>query len=124
MPSYPIAFPSKPIPAEVKVRRRSVVARFDNTYTLQQQVQLFPATRWEIEVTLQRMTSADAEEWTRFMTDLQGGYGTFSFNLTPYCPGMSPAPGVKTFRLAANDPGWTTQFGMTYDFTFAAIEAL
>ena len=123
MPTYPLTFPTNVYPENVHVRRRTVAAVAESPFTLTQQVYQFPGKRWEIEVTIQPMIAAEAALWTQFFYDLQGKVGTFYFDLTPHCPGLSPAPGSKIFRLI-EDPGWDSRFTTEFGFTFKAVEAL
>jgi hypothetical protein len=115
--------PTNVFPDTVHVLRRHVVAVSESPYTFSQQVYQFPGQRWEIEVTLQPMDAISAALWTQFFSDLNGRAGTFTLNLTPHCPGLVPAPGVKTFRLA-EDPGWDSHLAADFRYSFKATEAL
>jgi hypothetical protein len=121
MPSYPLTFPTNVFPENVHVIRRIAAAIAESPFTFQQQVYQFPGKRWEIEVTLQPMSAGLAALWTQFFYDLEGKVGTFYFDLTPHCPGLSPAPGSKTFRLV-EDPGWNSRLAVDFGFTFRAFE--
>lgn len=123
MPTYPLTFPSGVYIDEVKVRRVHAQVRFDNPVTLEDQVQHRGPRRFEIDVTLQPMSRADAHntQFAQFIDDLTAGFGTFTFNLDPWCVGMSPLPGTRTFRLATNDPGWSAKVA-EMGFSFTAIE--
>lgn len=124
MPSYPLTFPTNIHPDTVRVRRRTAAGVASSPFTFQQQVYQHPGVRWEIDVTMQVMNATDAPSFTQFLYDLQGQVGTFQFNLTPHCPGLSPAPGTKNFRLADPDPGWDSKLAREFSFTFRAVEAL
>ncbi len=124
MPSYPLTFPTNVFPDNVRVRRRTAAGVAESPLTYQQQVYQFPGARWEIDVTLQPMAAAEAALWTQFFFDLQGRVGTFTMNLTPHCPGLSPAPGSKTFRLADGAPAWDSKLAVQFGFMFSATEAL
>jgi hypothetical protein len=124
MPTYPLTFPTNVPPQTVRVRRRVAASAPESVFTFQQRVQQFSGKRWEIEVTLQPMPADKAGVWTQFFYDLDGRVGTFAFNLTPHCPGLSPAPGVKNFRLLDPDPGWDSELAREFSFSFRAVEAL
>lgn len=124
MPSYPLTFPTNIYPEVVRVRRRTATGIAESPFTYTQQVYQFPGARWEIEVTLQPMPVTLAATWTQFFYDLAGRVGTFSFNLDPHCPGLSPAPGNVTFRLADPDTGWDSRLSREFNFTFRAVQAL
>jgi hypothetical protein len=119
---YPLAFPTSVHPERVFVRPRWSNAAFDNPITLQPQVQRMQGQRFDIEITMQQMPAADAALFAPFIYGLQGIYGTFTFDLTPWCPGLSPAPGERVFRLATNDHGWDSELAQRWNFTFSAWE--
>lgn len=123
MPSYPLTFPTNIHPKNVRVSRRTAAAVSESPTTYQQQVYQHPGNRWQIDVTIQPMNKADAALWTQFFYDLQGRVGTFSFNLDPHCPGLSPAPGVVAFRLADPEVGWDSNLATTFGFSFRAVQA-
>lgn len=121
---YPLAFPSSVWPERVVVRPRWANAAFDNPVTLQPQVQRLQAQRFDIDITMQLMPVEQAAQFAAFLYGLQGSYGTFTFDLTPWCPGLSPAPGSRTFRLSTNDAGWDSELARSYNFTFSAWEVV
>jgi hypothetical protein len=121
--TYPLSLPANIFPENVHVLRHTVAAIAESPFTLVQQVYQWPGARWEIEVTLQAMAPAEAGQWTQFFFDLKGKVGTFNFDLTPHCPGLSPAPGTHVFRLI-EDPGWDSRLAVDFGFTFRAVEAL
>ncbi|HYC64520.1 MAG TPA: hypothetical protein VEC14_07310 [Reyranellaceae bacterium] len=106
------------------VRRRKAAAVTTSPTTFTQQVYQHPGVQWLIDVTLQKMTALEAQPWTQFFYDLEGVVGTFQFNLTPWCPGLVPAPGVLNFRLAAPEVGWDSELAVLFDFRFSAVQAL
>jgi hypothetical protein len=94
-------------------------------FTYQQQVYQHPGKRWEIEVSSQDMPHDKAGVWAKFLDDLQGQVGTFTFNITAYCPTVAPAPGAVTFRLADSEVSWEAdKLHNTYRFAFRAVQAL
>ena len=124
MPSYPLTFPTNVHPENVRVRRRTATAVAESPFTLQQQIYQHQGARWEIEVALQPMPYDEADEWTQFCYDLAGRVGTFTMNLNAHCPGLSPAPGSITFRLADSDVGWDSKLAREFGFSFRAVQAL
>ncbi len=124
MPSYPLTFPTTVYPERVGVRRRTATAVAESPFTFQQQVYQHPGVRWEIDVKLPALPPALAPLFTQFLYDLNGRVGTFAFNLTPHCPGLSPAPGVVNFRLADPDVGWDSEVACVFGFSFRAVQAL
>lgn len=121
---FPLAFPTNVHPDRVRVVDRYAAAAHTSPITLVPQVYDWGNRRWEIEVTLQPMYVTEAAVWSKFFFDLKGMVGTFTLNLNPYCPGVDPAPGVVTFRLANPDPGWDARMAREFSFTFRAIQDL
>ncbi|MDP1580653.1 MAG: hypothetical protein Q8M02_10260 [Candidatus Didemnitutus sp.] len=121
---FPLAFPTAIFPANVRVTRRTAAQVSESPTSYTQQVSVSPGERWEIDVTMQKMGVADAAAFTQFFYDLRGRVGTFTFDLTPHCPGLSPAPGAVTFRLSEQNPGWDSTLAREFGFTFSAVEAL
>lgn len=124
MPSYPLSFPTAIFPASVRVTRRTAAKVSESPTSYSQQVYVEPGERWEIDVMLQPMGVADAAVFTQFLYDLRGRVGTFTFNLTPHCPGLDPAPGEVAFRLTEPNPGWDSRLAREFGFSFTATEAL
>lgn len=124
MPSYPLSFPTALAPYKVRVSRRTAAAVAESPFDFSQQVYQHPGERWEIELSFEPMNRTDAAAFTQFLYDLKGRVGTFAFNLTPHCPGLSPAPGVVNFRLAESVIGWDSELATAFGFSFRATEAL
>src|SRR3972149_6877387 len=118
------ALPTNVYPEQVRVRRRWATGVAESPFTLSQQVYQWPGARWEIEVTLQPMSKTLAQLWTQFFYDLAGRAGTFTMDLTPHCPGLAPAPAVKTFRLADPEVGWDSKLAVQFGFSFRAVEVV
>jgi hypothetical protein len=114
--------PTNVHPDEVFVRYRTPAGVSVSPTTYQTQVYQHPGGRWEIEVKLPAMPHDEADEWTQFLKDLQGRVGTFTMNLNAHCPGLSPAPGTVTFRLADPDPGWSSRLAREFGFSFRAFQ--
>lgn len=125
MPTYPLTFPTGVYLDEVQVRRRWAGARFDNPVDLTNQTQLRSAKRYELDLRLQPMAraAAVASGMAQFLDDLQGSYGWFAFDLSPWCPGLSPAPGVLNFQLATQEHGWSIGVAEV-GFSFTVIQKL
>jgi hypothetical protein len=116
------AFPTSVSPIEVKVRPVYAAAQFDNPITLATEVQLLGGFRFEIDIIMQPMSPTEAADFGAFIQACAGGSVAFTFNLTPWAAGWSPAPGVKNFRLATPDTGWNAAVAREYGFSFTAIE--
>lgn len=117
MPAYPLTFPTNVAPGSVKVKKVWSQARFDNPLQLSSQVQLRNASRWEIDVTLQAMPAAEAEDWTQFFDDLRGGFGTFTLDLDPHCPGLLTGGVAEIFTV---DFAGQTAAGLANQYITAA----
>lgn len=123
MPTYPLAFPTGAglYPDAVKAMHRRVQATVESPFTLQRQVYDWGVSRWEISVTMQRMGATEAATFGTWLNDLGGIAGTFTFDLSPWVPGVSP--GVRTFRLREPINTWDSDFSVEWGFQFDAIEA-
>ena len=115
-------FPTSISPAKVSPRPVFAVAQFDNPLDLTTEVQASNAFRWEIDITMQPMSPIEAADFGALVQAMAGGVGTFTFNLTPWAPGWTPAPGERTFRFAKNDIGWDAHLARKIGFQFSAIE--
>ncbi|MBM3855050.1 MAG: hypothetical protein FJ399_18160 [Verrucomicrobia bacterium] len=124
MPSYPLTLPTNVHPEHVRVRRRTATGFSESPTSFKQQIYQHPGARWEIEVSLPPMPYDEADEWTQFFYDLQGRVGTFQMSLNAHCPGLSPAPGTVTFRLADPEIGWDSNLAREFGFSFRAVQAL
>lgn len=116
------AFPSSVSPKNVIVRPNYSAAQFDNPINLAVEVQLLGGFRWEIEIEMPAMSPTEAADFGAFIQACAAGSATFTFNLTPWAAGWSPAPGTKNFRLATPDTGWNAAVAREYGFRFTAIE--
>ena len=121
MPTYPLAFPSLH-PAKVKAMHRRIQSVTQSPFSLKRQVFDWGAARWEISITMQVMPAVDAAVFGAFLENLNGLVGTFSFDLTPWCPGVSPAPGSRTFRLSNPSQSWDSDMASTWNFQIDAVE--
>lgn len=118
----PVAFPTEPWPERVHVRPDYATAQFDNPLTKTVEVQTLGPWRWAIDVHMQPMRREEAAVFAPFILALEGGGEVFGFDLTPWCPGVSPPPGTHYFRLAAPDTGWDAEMAVLYGFAFSALE--
>ena len=123
MPTYPLIFPQIH-PASVKATRRRVQAIAQSPFTLQQQVFNWNSARWDVTIIMQMMTVEDAAIFGRFMDDLNGMVGTFTFDLDPWCPGLETPPGARTFRLASPNSVWDSEKAVKWGFQIEGIESL
>lgn len=78
MPTYPLTFPAVGIKSS-NMRLITASSMSQSPYTFRQQVYLFPGARWEIDVTVRRLTYAQAGAVKAFKADLQGHFGTFLY---------------------------------------------
>jgi hypothetical protein len=120
--SYPLAFPAGIWPKQVKAQLRRVQSVVQSPFTLKRQVYDWGAARWEITVTMQTMDAADAAVFGQFLNALDGVAGTFTFDLNPWCPGVNPAPGGRTFALKSPDISFDATLATTWEFQFDAVE--
>lgn len=121
MPSYPLTFPTL-TPHRVRARRERAQGLVPNEFSLQDQVQLFPAQRWMISVEMQPMSRPQAAIFDTWLGELDGLTGTFSFNLDPWVPGR--LPGAKTFRLLSPDDEFDSVLATNFGFNFSAFEVI
>lgn len=119
MPAIP--FPTiTPSAVEVVPYAAQVASRSPSS--LQAQVQDRGGRQYRIVVRFERMDRTAAGLVCAFLAALDGMAGTFELDLTPHCPGVSPAPGVREFRLAGSDVGWTSKGCVEFACQFAAQE--
>ena len=123
MPAFPLTIPTGGI-RTCRVSRQSVVGVNQSPFTLQEQVYAHPGRRWMITLNIKPLNATQAAAWVQFFYDINGREGTFNFNLNPYCPSLSPAPGTKVFRLTDNNQGWDISVEKLYSFTVSASEAV
>jgi hypothetical protein len=122
--SFPLEIPSPSGIRSCRVSRQSVVAVNKSPFTLEEQVYAHPGKAWMISLEIRPMRTSEAGGWIQFLYDINGREGTFNFNLTPHCPGLSPAPGVKVFRLNDNNQGWDKDIMKHYGFSLSATEVV
>jgi hypothetical protein len=119
------AFPSTLFPDRIKATRRRAQAVASSPFSLSTQVFDWGAARWEITVTMPEMVAEDAAIFGAWIESLGGMVGTFTLNLTPWVPGLDPAPGVRTFRLAAPVNLWEGDRAHIWaGFQFDAVEVV
>ena len=117
-------FPTSISPSSVRVMRTSAVAVTESSFSFKQQVQAHTGKRYSIEVSYPPMTEAQAAVFQQFFYDLNGREGTFTLNLTTYAQGITPAPGVLTFRMRDNVLGWDIKGKRIYGFSFVADQVV
>lgn len=116
----PTAFPDLH-PHRVSALPRWALARFNNPLTLGSETQITGAFRWEMDVVMQPMDAEAAALFGAWIQSQQGGAGSFTFDLTKWVPGWSPAPGVKTFKLVSPLP-FNAEHAVEFGFAFTAQE--
>jgi hypothetical protein len=88
------------------------------------QVHDWNASAWELSITMQRMDAEDAAVFGAWLESLNGIAGTFTFDLTPWCPGVTPAPGSRTFALAEPVASWEVEKRVIWTFQIDAMEVV
>jgi hypothetical protein len=118
--AFPLAFPTSPKPRSVRVTRQSVVGLTESPFSLKRQAVVWPGKRYSVEIVMPPMTTTQAGAWCQWLYDMNGREGTFTLDITGYCPTVSPAPGSTTFRLRDNTQGWDISTARHYGFTIVA----
>lgn len=121
MPSYPLTFPTL-LPESVDVVSLAAQSASRSPTSFDPQIYDWLGRAFKIVVTIQMADATDAAIWGAFFRDLDGLTGTFAFDLDPWCPGWSPAPGTRIFRLISPDQSWRSRFRRDWNFTFEAID--
>lgn len=75
--SYPLAFPTTPVPRQITLTRSNVVMADESPFTLQQQIQEHQGQRWAVGVVMPPMKRAKFAVWEAWMASLKGRRGTF-----------------------------------------------
>jgi hypothetical protein len=88
------------------------------------QVQDRGGEQYRITINMGDMNRDEATLMCAFIHALNGMSGTFDFDLDPWCPGVSPAPGTREFRLASPDIGWGSRGSVVFTLQFAAMEVV
>jgi hypothetical protein len=86
------------------------------------QVQDRGGFQYRITVRFEKLDRTAAALVCDFVDTLAGMSGTFDFDLDPWCPGISPAPGTREFRLATPNVGWTGRGAVEFACQFSASE--
>lgn len=76
--SYPLSPPSSPPYEEARFRIAATSGVNSSAFTFKQQGVAFMGQRWEGELTLPRLTSDEARDWSGWLTALRGQHGTFN----------------------------------------------
>lgn len=92
--------------------------------SFQSQVQDRGGEQIRISIDMGEMNRDEAELMCAFLAGLAGMSGTFDFDLDPWCPGVSPAPGTREFRLASPDVGWGSKGSVVFTMKLSAVEVL
>jgi hypothetical protein len=116
-----LAFPNVwPSSVEV-VKARAQVATVSPT-SFGAQVQDRGGRQYRIVIRFDRVGRTKAALLCAFVAALDGMADTFLFDLDPWCPGESPAPGVREFRVVAGATGWTSRGAVEFSYQIAAYE--
>ena len=95
MPTYPLTPPAVSGPAAERLRLVRVQAAMQSRFSGTMQV-VDNFASWQLELSLARMTFADAERWAAFFDSLRGQIGTFR-----YAPWQSAASALTGRTLGA-----------------------
>jgi hypothetical protein len=120
----PTAFPATEWPEEIEVRRLAAQISTRAPASFAEQVYDHGGRAWNIAVKLQRLDRARAGVILAWLTALDGMAETFTLDLDPWCPGVSPAPGSKEFRLVSSTVQWRAQGGVAWEIQFDAQETI
>jgi len=125
MPAYPLTFPAVH-PARVIPQIVAAQQVDRSPGALKPVVYDWGGRMFRVTIEMQTMDRTHAELMGKFLQDLDGQIGTFLFDLTPWCPGWVPAPGVHTFILSTPEtPAMEYRIGMEgerWSLVFAAEE--
>jgi len=99
-----ISMPAGPGFVSVKPIRGDIVGIHESPFTGQRQVQAHAGKPYRFTVQLPPMQNTDSylEDWIEFLDDLASLQNNFSFNLSPYLPGITGLSG-KLYQL--DQPG-------------------
>jgi hypothetical protein len=75
--TFPLTLPTTPVPRRTGFRLRSTAALAQSPFTLSQQIHEHSGQMWLVDVTMPRMSRAQAAPWTAFFAKLRGRRGTF-----------------------------------------------
>ena len=111
--TYPLTPPNHDDFTRIMLRARNVVGVSESPFTLQQQVQEYPGSRWEALVDLFPMKRESAAAWFTFLLKLHGRRGTFLLG----DPLAATARGVATGTPLVNGADQTGQTLVTDGWT-------
>jgi hypothetical protein len=109
-------------PASVDISRIRAQTASLSPSSFVSQVQDRGGAAWRITVRFEKLDREAAALVCAFIATLDGMAGTFDFDLDPWAPGVSPAPGVREFRLGSADVGWTSRGCVEFSCQFSAQE--
>lgn len=119
MANYP--FPDE-VPHKVEVERIAAQRITRSPYSFRPQVVDRGGRVFRLVIEFQPLDATYAAAVGAWLRNLDGMANTFTMDLDPYCPGWSPAPGVRTFRLAEPRTGWTSTLSVRFDARIEAME--
>lgn len=113
--SYPLTPPSSPSVTSVNWYERQAVALTESPYSFDYQIHNFGGQRWEIEVSIDQMSRAEAQAWIAFLSSLKGPIGTFYFGDVLFSAPILGTTGVGTPTVSGasqtgatlSTAGWT-----------------
>jgi hypothetical protein len=115
-----IAFPAvHPTSVEVVPFRSQIASQSPSS--LISQVEDRGGFQYRIAIRFDDMDQTAAALVCAFIASLQGMRYAFDFDLDLWCPGITPAPGVKQFKLSSPNTGWTSKGGVSFSCQFSAV---
>ena len=118
--SYPVTLPTSIGIADIRFTAKSVTAKSESPFTLQQQILNWGGQRLEATITIPPCKRDLAEEWVAFLLSLKGHVGTFFLNDPNCTSSQGAATGLADFILVngANQTGSTLNVdGLTTEIT-------
>lgn len=111
--STPMTLPSDPGPRAAAWRLRSAVEVSTSPYDFQLQTHINAGARWEVEITLPKLTEAEARDWIAFLAACNGQQRSFYLGPSLFSTPSGNAGGTPLVRGASQTgsslitDGWT-----------------
>jgi len=115
--TFPDVWPST---VEVIKARAQIATVSPTSYAAQ--VQDRGGRQYRLVIRFDRVGRTKSALLCAFLAALDGMSDTFVFDLDPWCPGESPAPGLREFRVNTGATGWTSRGAVEFGFQIAAYE--
>jgi hypothetical protein len=102
---------------------RAQVATMSPT-TFRAQVQNRGGAVYRLSLRIGDMGPALAARIVPLIQMLASGRNLMSLDIDPWCPGVTPLPGTRLFRVIEGQPGWQSHGGVVFGAHIEAIETL